>query len=85
MQDESIFRAHDDQKRAWRSEGGAAHGIAPKGEGAGLMHSGFIVEACGGVPMISEAEIDAFNVQATDDEKAHFTKLRLSLITPSPQ
>ena len=60
VQDESIFRTHDQQKKCWREEG-QARSIAPKGEGAGLMLSGFCCEVEGGFPVLTVGDVERYN------------------------
>jgi hypothetical protein len=52
LQDETCIRQYDTQKKAWRHDS-VAHSIAPKGEGAAIMYSGYICEQTGGFPILT--------------------------------
>ena len=60
LQDETIVRQYDCQKKCWRHEGNARV-IAPKGEGAAIMLSGMITEVDGGFPVLTQQDVDSFN------------------------
>jgi hypothetical protein len=64
-QDETCIRQYDTQKKAWRHDG-AARSIAPKGEGAAMMYSGYICEQLGGFPMLTEAKVRELNKEIAE-------------------
>ena len=69
LQDETCIRQYDTQKKAWRHNG-AAMSIAPKGEGAAIMYSGYICEQEGGFPMLTEPMVIELNKKMTTKMKA---------------
>ena len=69
QQDETIVRAHDCQRRVWRKEG-AARTIAPKGEGAAVMLSGFVSEVEGGFPILTKHDVEVRYARRSDKHES---------------
>lgn len=60
VQDESIYKSYSSQKRAWFLEGQRV--IRKKGEGRGVMASGFLTEAAG-MLKLSESDVEVINAK----------------------